>query len=403
MGYFSAVYFGAPPAAPGISNTQPNSVSNYLDTRLALTYSDLVARLADRVGCESAGHQLRIIKRAVRDALRDLPTKNNWTYYNREWQFFTSAPSALNITYTNSNRVAVVNDGTIPSDAVYGQFYYNGIKCLIDSVSGSSLTLNPNANPGEDVTAADVTWTRQAYPAPSITKVNSVWRTSGTRALQYITPADMVLRDLLFDNTGDPVVFSIVNSSSLGGNDIIVSPPPGSKQAYKVSAIVAPAMPTLFREEGEATGVSGAFTFTAPEANSAWVGAVVRAVPSSSNKIEDIINEDWTWQAVITAVSGTTVTVNMPLPTTFVGEQVLVSSLIDIDIEAMQSYFEAFAYSYYAKNMNNEDREGAEAQASRLYLSARSADSKADRSTPHDMFVYVRYGGVFPDLRFERS
>ena len=376
----------------------------YSDTRLALTYSDMVARLRDRIGfAHDDSHQLRLAKRAVRDALRDLPTKNNWTYYNREWQFFTSAPVALNVTYTHSTRTAVVNSGTIPSDVIYGQFHYNEIKCLVDSVDGSNLILSPNANPGEDFSATDVQWTRQAYPAPAISKINSLWRVSGTRALQYITPSDLVLRDLLFEATGDPVVFSIINSSALGANDIVISPPPGSRQAYQASAIVSPTMPTLFREEGEATGTGGAYTFTSSEATSAWVGAVVRAAPSSSNKLEDIVDEDWTWQAIITAVSGSTVTVNTPLPSTFTGEDILVSSLIDIDIEAMQTYFEALAYSYYARNMENKDREAAEALASRLYLSARAADSKADRSTPHDMFVYVRYGGVFPDLRFERT
>lgn len=374
----------------------------YSDTSRAYTYSDAVARLLDRVGSSSSdAPEERKCKRAVRDALRDLPAKNNWSYYIREWQFFTSALAALNITYTHSTRVAVVNSGTIPEDVVYGHFFYNGIKCEVDSVSGSNLTLNAVSNPGEDLTNVNVSWVRQAFPAPTIRKINGVWRINETRALAYVTPSEITYRDVILDS-GTPVVYSVVNSSVLGKNDIVIAPAPTIREAYRVSAVVSPSDPVVFREEGEASGVSGGFTFTAAEATSAWVGCVVRAAPSSTNKREDITNEDWTWQAVVTGVSGTTVTVNAALPTTFTSELVIVSSLIDIDRETMQTYFEAMAYAYYARNMKNEDREAAEALAMRLFRDARAADAKADHSS-NNYTVYDRYNGVFPDLRFART
>lgn len=378
-------------------------MTTYSDTSLALTYSDIVARLRDRIGYASDdAPEERKTKRAVRDALRDLPTKNNWTYYNREWQFFTSASVSLNITYTHSTKTAVVNSGTIPSDVVHGQFFYRGIRCLIDSVDGSTLTLHGTQNPGEDLTATNILWTRQTYPAPSITKINGIWRVHETRPLQYVTPQELAYRDSIWEG-GTPVIYSVVNASVLGNNDIMISPPPSVREAYRVSAIVAPSAPTVFRDESEATGSSGAFTFTAPEATSGWVGCVVRAAPASSNKREDIINEDWSWQAIITAVAGTTVTVNIALPSTFTAETVIVSSLIDIDREAMQTYFEALAYAYYARNMANKDREAAEALAIRAFRDARAADSQVDRSSTPSYVAYARYGGVFPDLRFARG
>ena len=383
-------------------------MTSYSDTRLALTYSDVVARLVDRIGCASDDTvQERKIKRAVRDALRDLPAKHDWRYYNREWQFVTSASSALNITYTHSTRTAVVNSGTIPSDAIYGQFFYKRSRCVIESVSGSNLTLDATLNPGENVTGASVVWTRAAYPMPSITKVHGLWRVGDTLALQYMMPADITLRDILVESAGSVVAYTIANSSALGANDVILSPAPTVAEPYKMSATVQPSMPTLFRVDAAASGTNGASTFTAANASADWIGAVVRAAPASSTKRDSIINEEWTWQAVITNVSGTTVTVNTPLPTTFVSETVLISSLIDIDIESMQTYFEALAYLYYTRNMSNEDanraRDHAEAAVSRAYMSARAADNRAKQSTPHDSFMYARYGGIFPDLRFARG
>lgn len=369
------------------------------DTSLALTYSDVVARLMDRIGSSSSDiPEERKAKRAIRDALRDLPTKNAWNYYTREWQFFTSPLAVLNITYTHSSRVAVVNSGTIPSDVIYGHFFYNGIRCEVDSVSGSNLTLNSNANPGENLTNVSVNWVRQHYPSPMVTKFLGLFRTNETRSMQYVSPSEITYRDIILDS-GVPVVYSVVNSSTLGRSDVVISPAPSTRQSYRASAIVAPSQPTVYREQGEASGGGGELTFTSPEATSAWLGCVVRAAPSSSNKLDDIINEDWTWQAVITGVSGTTVTVDTALPVALDDEVILVSSLIDIDRESMQTYFESLAYTYYARNMSNKDREAAESLSLRLFREALAADSRADRSTRHGS-VYSRYNGVFPDLRF---
>lgn len=365
-----------------------------------LTFSDIVERTGERVGgFDGDTRTIRMIKRAARDALRDISTKNDWKYYIRSYQISAVAPVDLTVVYTQSTLEAVVSAGTIPSNADLGELYIDSIRCKIESVSGSTITLDSNNNPGADFSGT-ATWSRSTYRIPRVTKVHGLWRLRSQYKVPYVSPQDVLARDVTFDYTGTPTAFTVSSKSVLGANDLVFSPAPGEAEEYRLSATVAPDYPSVFQATGLATAAADATTLVIPEATSAWVGSIIRAATSSADKLNDIKYGEFDWQAVVVSVTGTDVVVDRAIPVEFAAETVLVSSLIDIDIESMQTYYEAMVYEYYCRNSRNEDLEKAMQLARVLYMSARSADSKSNRSTYSSPYGVSRFAGIFPDLRF---
>jgi hypothetical protein len=371
-------------------------------TGYLLTLSDIVERVGERIGgFDNDSRTIRMVRRAARDALRDLPLKSDWKYYIREYQIKTSGPVNLEVVYTQSNRTAVVTSGDIPDDATYGEIFIDGIQCKISSVSGSNLVLDANNNPGRNFTGS-VVWSRSTYRIPKISKINGLWRIKNQFQLAYLSPSDLSSRNVAYDYAGTPVAYTIASSSVVGASDLHFAPQPDSIEFYRLSAIIAPSYPSVFQETGDATGSSGATTLTIPEATSGWVGCVIRAAPNSTDKLTDLRYGEHEWQSVVVGVSGSTVTVTNPIPEAFTAETVLVSSLIDIDLEVMQTYYEALVYEYYCRNAVNEQLPQAMAISSREYMLARGADAKANRSTSNNVFSNNQFAGVFEDLRFAR-
>jgi len=103
-----------------------------------LTLSDIVERTGDKCGgFDGDTRTQRKIRRAARDALRDLPTKSNWKYYTRDLWVQTSAQVGLEVEYDHSALTAEVTDGDLPSDAEFGELLVDGVVCPIVSVDGT--------------------------------------------------------------------------------------------------------------------------------------------------------------------------------------------------------------------------------------------------------------------------
>jgi len=394
MGFFDAYYFG------GISEiaADDRQVTDYV-----LTLSDVVERAGDRIGGYQGGDSrtIRMLKRAARDALRDLPTKSDWKYYHRKFMIVTSDPVALELEYDHDTLTATVTDGTLPDNVLLGELLIDEVWCKIASVDGSELVLDSNLNPGADYEGS-ATWNRATYRIPQLTKIHGLYRLKNQMMLTYATPGDLAARTAAYDNTGTPTQYTVSGSSVMGANDLTFAPIPDESEQYLLSAVIAPSYPSIFQDFGEATGSSGATSVTIPEATSGWVGCVVRAAPESSSKADDLKYGEHTWQAVITEVDGTTITLSEGIPSAFDEETILVSSIVDIDLETMQTYYEALVYAYYCRNAQNENMEKAEALANRLYMQARAADSKVNQSTPNNIFSATGPHGFYQDLRFAK-
>lgn len=378
--------------------TNPRSTTVTFDQPI-VTLSDLIVKIGARNGMgDGDTRMMRMITSSIRDALRDFPGKSAWRYYDRTFNFDTSAQVSLTVTYVDSTRTATVTAGVMPDDMELGEVLFEGKITAVESVSGSTFVLRDHAGSDSSGTAL---WFRSAYTLPKIATMRRVMRDRNRQELGALQNEVVTKWMLAYNSPGTPVGYTLRADSTIGANDIVLCPPPSTGERYVVSAVLAPKYPSVAQTFGVATGASAAFTMTSPQAKPNWVGAVVRAAPTSSQKTEDLTYADFEWQSVIRSVSSTTVTLYDALPSAFTAETILVSSPIDISLTpGIQTYFEAMCHEYYCRNFKHDGLADAIAVSSKLFMEARAADSMIDKSTP------LWFGGNWPwvitDLRYGR-
>lgn len=372
--------------------------------RNILTLNDVVQRLRQRLGMFDSPRDDAFLVRAVRDALRSLPQRYNWKYFQREFRFNSSASAGHTVTYTESNKQAVTT-GVWPADAEHGELHISGVPYPVSSRVSDTVLLLGNSTPGVDFSGS-ATWARESYPIPDVVRVHTLWQQVEERPVNYLSPASLTERKLAYESPGTPVAFSFAFNSRTGDTDLVFSPPPSNSQPYIMSADIAPPRPLVHQQFISVSASSGATSFSAPNARASWVGAIVRVTEggSSSAKQESLEQGDYTWQATIANVSGSTVTIDTALPEDWSSEDVLVSSLVDIESDVMLSYLESMCVVEYRKNGTQEDLRNAVAIAEDAFSKAIAADSKANRSrrVGVDLIAWpvtdTRYANVIRDV-----
>jgi len=378
--------------------TNPRSTTVTFDQPI-VTLSDLIVKIGARNGMGDGDTRMqRMITGSIRDALRDFPGKSAWRYYDRTFNFDTSAQVSLQVTYVDSTRTATVTSGVMPTDMALGEVLMKGKITAVESVSGSTFVLRDYV--GSNVTGTAL-WFRSAYTLPKIATMRRVIRDMNRQELGALQNEVAAKWMLAYNSPGTPVGYTLRADSTIGANDIVLCPPPSTGERYVVSAVLAPKYPSVAQAFGDASGTSGTATFTAPQAKPNWVGAVVRASPSSSQKTEDLTYGEFEWQSIIKSVSSTTVTLYDNLPSSFTAETVLVSSPIDISLTpGIQTYFESMCHEYYCRNHKHDGLADAIAVSNKLFMDARAADSMIDKSTP--LWFGASWPWVITDLRYGR-
>lgn len=379
MDFFDAQYFGNSPTVYNYGEYRDLDADETL-----ITFSDMMYRTMEREGMLSddlTGQKK--VERAIDAALRDLPTKHPWQYYNRVFYITTSPKVELEITYTESNRQASVTSGSLPSDASYGELHINSeIYPIQFQGDSTTLVIDSGQTPGADYTGS-ATWVRSTYKIPRHSKIHTVWQSTERRPLSYLPQPEMAEHELIYQVPGTTRYFSISGRSSVGAVDLKLQPAPSQARKIVINANWQPAFCQNKRVYTAMTGTEGGVTFTDPSANLNWVGSVVRAAEDgSSNPASDIIQGDYVWQSVIKDVTGTTVTVSNSLPHDMSAEVGIVSNYIDIDYEVMQTYFEDLAFVHYCRNYSHEGLNTAMSLASQSLRNAKIADKKINRTDP---------------------
>ncbi len=347
----------------------------------ALTFSDLTERLRHRTGNFSSGQATQYLVRSVQDAVRMLPLKHSWKYFQREFRIITSASVGHTITYTASNRQAVTT-GVWPADAADGELHIESIPYPVESRdSDTQLTLAAPAYQSDF--SGSATWARESYLIPNIQRIHTLWQQDSERPIGYLEPAHFTERKLAYESPGTPVAYSFTYNSLQGETDISFSPPPSLSSPYIMSADIAPLRPVVHQDFGIANGSDGGTTLTIVGAKSKWIGSIIRTAISNNNDTDarsEIAAGNYEWQAVITNVSGDTVTVDTALAGAHTNDVFLVSSLVDIDQDVMLSYLDALALAEWRKNGTQKELDVALAMAKQAYYEAVAADAKASKA-----------------------
>jgi len=372
----------------GLSRTWPLVIQSQ-----PFTLSDAVARLAARSGMFDYGENNTIdnrkLLRATRDALRDIASHYGWRYYNRFFRVTTDASVTVYVTYTASTKNAEIDysDGQSldengdpivwPDNAQYGELLIDG-KVVDVATRTDDENIALAAGQTEDF-SGQVTWSRRRYPLPLVRNIKSVTEEATLRSLKAATFDFTVRQSLSMNSPGQP------NSYSLEAGDrehsLTFSPAPTNALEYVLAATVAPSEARVFRDQVTITCAEDATSLVISNATEQWIGCVLRrGKQSATDKIEAIIYDEWEWEAYITGVSGTTVTISEAMERSASSELMLVSSPLDIAITA-QTYFESLAYANYCRNHKHDSLEDAVALAERDLRQAQSADAISGESS----------------------
>jgi hypothetical protein len=135
-----------------------------------VTWKDLVDHTIDYLGATPSAEARRDGRRATLEALRDLASAGEWTYYYDRFRLDIVGPyltGTLSYDHTGGayERLLTLVGGTWPSWAALGSIVLDNIPYEVDRrIDDTRITLTENANPGADATPAAWTLYRDTYP-----------------------------------------------------------------------------------------------------------------------------------------------------------------------------------------------------------------------------------------------
>lgn len=339
-----------------------------------LTYQDFVDRLLDGPfgQLERDGRNMRLARRAVLRAYRDLPGFHPWNYLQRRGQLTTVAQQTSTLTYDHtggaSERLVTLADAIFPTDAQYysllvGTRIYRIHKYL----STTTAQLREDTNPGADVASGTAcTLYRAIYPAPvGLRRVSDFVDLTNGDVITGISNAMMVNFLISSYTPQTELCFTVRNTgSTIGGIDFEFAPPPSDETTYEY-AYESIGRPLRVERElrGSVTVSSGSTTVTGTgtQFGNLHIGSIIRFSDNSQanspspdeGNIE--IDNPYVAQRTITAVASTTsLTIDSAISsaTTYTDVKYVISDPLDVDASSMLSSLERLALAYYAEDLD---------------------------------------------------
>lgn len=197
-------------------------------------YRDAVQHLQDAFQVASAGPLLRRTKAAIDTALRDLPNRFKWAYYNRKTTFKLSAPqssSTVSFDYTGGTheRQLTLTSGTWPAWARYGLVTIGETTYRVERrISDTVLTLPVDDNPGADLTAQSYTLLRSQYLLPTgFRTLTGLWEQDGHRPISVLSPEETQAQFASgLRSPGTPWAAAVLNAGDAPGRMMLEFTPP---------------------------------------------------------------------------------------------------------------------------------------------------------------------------------
>lgn len=375
--------------------TLPSSGGQPVDVNYSpqvITLSDVVSALLDRsMAPEGDTRTVRLLTSAVQQAMRDLPKKGKWKYYNQTLRFRSSAPVTATVSYAESTRVMTITDGvnSWPTDATMGDVVIGNTPYRITTrTSNTQITLSTDSTIGADYTG-EVQWLRSRYRFPRLfSKVHSLLNLSNRTPMAYLEVPQFYERMRLARYSGIPAIYTMTSSNIAGYTDIELSPSGDVPTLFEGLVTVQPVVPKVYQVKGEGGAIaSGATTFSGAGFHADCAGSVLRLystlsdVPYGRPKFESFVKS---------ITNSTQLELVTPSPTTESNVVYVVSSYMDIDPSLMNTLVEDLAYAIYCQNHDHKGLAQANALAKSSLIEALAADTKLNHSTSRD-FAWQLY------------
>jgi hypothetical protein len=282
-----------------------------------------------------------------------------------------------------SERLVTLTSGTWPTWARYGTLLVDGKHCKVATrESGSLLTLDAVTNPGEDIAAGTAYQLyRSVYPLPNgFRRIGTILDPTSVDALFYVTPNEIVEEHIVDVVPGTPRRWTLRGLSADYPGQVAIEfhPPPAEARTYEFlyanegRDLLLPLeldAGTVSVDSGGTTVTGSGTGFTAD-----CVGAVIRFSASTTIKPTALWAQNpYVHQAYITArASSTSLTIDTAAPSALSGVQYIISDPIDVEPNAMMTYFLAKCEYELAKLLREPAKELA-AMRERLRMELREA------------------------------
>jgi len=336
-----------------------------------LTYSDLLDYITSLNDGGARSKDLRVYKESILGSYRDLSMTAEWDYYLGEGRIdlvanYNTGTVAYDHTGGANERQLTLTGGTWPTWIKFGRVRFNETVYKVESrVSSTIITLDSVFNPGEDV-ASSTTYEsyRSVYSLPSdmwrlydVAVEKSYWVT------YYISPTEWLQRERFVQSFGQTWAWTIMRDPD---NDNLwalwVDPSPETAEPL---GFIYRRRPRTLRWAGveteartyTASGSSGASTLTTSTGlPSSMVGSVIRLSSDTTTHPTGLAGDNpYNEQHKITAISGTTVTIDGTLGQAYTSTKIVVSDPVDMTetmIEALKAQVE-----YRLARMSNDTRD----------------------------------------------
>lgn len=395
-------------------------------TSTLFTFKDAVDYVLDRFDVETADQaspgvpdakSLRLARRAVLNAYRDLPHKHDsgWNYFKRSSTIRTEASySTGTIAYTASTRAVTLSDGTWPANAALGWIRYQDDHWFVESRdSDTQVTLRAEGAPAADVDAgATYEWYREAYPLPCrIRWLELLQDGDDFSVLTYVDPGSALLTKHNYGNTNQqPYLFTLRSDDRYADAlSVIFAPPPATARHYHYTAYAEPRPLRVYNySTGTATVTAASTTCTLSGGTfdtANHVGSVIRFGDASNGPtsvfgdIDDTYNPADYERRIVSVDSATTCTLDAAITAGVSAVKFAISDPIDIYNNSMVSYFWSLCLHEFAKlyyKLDNQIKGYYASQERKDLLLAWNAD-RAYRG-PIDTDAYGEVRSVIGDV-----
>lgn len=365
------------------------------------TVADAVEWIIDTAGATGVAEERRKARRVVLDCYRELPLRDEWSYYTRPFNFTTDASQstgtiAFDLTGGTYEREVTLSDATWPENAKFGELILGDGHYPIESrKSDTVVTLREGNAPVADLAAGtSYTYYRSKYPVPidyrSGSEVVVFWNYG--RTLTYVTPAELQIHKASWPGQSSWQALYTVRPAGefYSGMAFELSPPPSTALTYSGMYQADPRPIGTFGTGVEySTGTASVSGTAVTGSGTSWstrmIGCLLRlttsttVVPTGLGGAHQADNPYDEQRVVEDVATATGLTMDVAVTGTYSGVKYTIGDPLDLDYHCMLEAFKAMCAWKFAIAIKS-DRlvvEEKERNWQREFGRARGADDRS--------------------------